>query len=463
MFSSLRLSPQSSPAQRGRRILRRVWVPILLIAAALVVPGTIATMHSDALSPVDEWVYADYLYKLPAQGIVHQGEEIGEDALDLMACDGVKPYGPMGAPCGGDYGDVSAFPFGGITSADAYTPLYFAATRWVGDAIHEATGIDQLTSWRLTGSLWLAVSVVMMFALLRQWRVRPVTILGLGLAFIASPFSWWTYSYVSTDAPSFLFGALLLFLAVRYSRGHISGWWLPAVSVLAVLFKVTNILAVCLVALYLLVVWIVEFNKRDWQGWRTPRTGTVPGLSVSLVGFAALSVVAAGSAQIIWLALRRALAVGDAADQSIGIYLGGQELLAQVTNFLPGTILANVNISGSTGFAYPIATYITAPLSWICIAGVLGAFAMLQRRSPHAPIIIAVAIASALFAPMLAVVIHLTTGSYFPLPPRYGASILPGILLVAGITLRNRWASWLLLAYAAALLITVLITAPSFA
>lgn len=34
----------------------------------------------------------------PAKGLVHQGERIGEDTLDIMACDGVKPYGPMGAP-----------------------------------------------------------------------------------------------------------------------------------------------------------------------------------------------------------------------------------------------------------------------------------------------------------------------------------------------------------------------------
>lgn len=440
-----------------------LWVPALLVLASLGVAGTVTILHTEALSPVDEWVYMDYLYKLPSEGLVNQGEPIGEEALDIMACDGVKPYGPMGAPCGGDYSDVSRFPFGGITSADAYTPIYFAITRVAGDAIHWVTGIDLVTSWRLTGSLWLAGGMLVFYGLLRQWNVRPINILGLGLAFIASPFAWWTYTYVSTDAPSFLLGAALLYFAVRYVRGQSSGWWLPALSLLAVLVKVTNILAVCLVALYLLAQWIAEFRRSEWAGWRTLRDLEVKRHSLALVGFAALSVAVATAGQIGWLAIRRALAVGVPADQSIGVYLGGTELTSQLANFLPGTILSNVNISGSTGVAYTIPGYIVAPLSWICVAGVIGAFWSLRKNTTTAPIVVAVAIAAALFAPMLAIVIQVTTGAYFPLPPRYGASVLAGFLLLAGISIHNRWASWALLGYGTALTTYVVLAAPLYA
>lgn len=431
--------------------LKRAWVPLVLVAASLIVPGAVTVLHSDALSPIDEWVYVDYLYKLPTEGILLQGEEIGKEALEIMACNGVTPYGPMGPACGSDYSVVSEFPFGGITSADAYTPIYFAITRVVGDTIHILTGTDQLTAWRLTGPLWLALSMVVFYLLLRKWAVHPLAVLAIGLAFIASPFSWWTYTYVSTDAPSFLVGALLILLATRYVRGEGSGWWIPALSVLAVLTKVTNILGVCLVALILAFHWIAEFRSTSWSGPRTRRPNIPNRYSLALPGIAAASVMLASVAQLAWLALRRAMAIGMPADQSIGIALDTQELVSQMTNFLPGTIVANVNIAGSTGYALPVPGFVVAPLSWICIAGVIGAFWALGERSRHAPLVIAVALSAALFAPMLAIVIQVTTGGYYTLPPRYGAPILAGFLLLAGMTMTNRWATWILLTYAVAL------------
>lgn len=445
-------------SSRVKATLRRLWVPLVLIIVALGYTGYVTVQHSDAMSPVDEWVYSDYLDKLPTQGWLQQGEVIGDEALERMACDGVFPYGPMGPTCGTSYDDESKFPFGGITSADPYTPIYFAITRIVGDAIHFVTGVDQLTAWRLTGPLWLAASMVMLWGLLRQWRVHPVAALGLGLALIASPFAWWTYTYVSTDAPSFLLGAAMLFFATRIVQRRGSPWWLVGLAVLAVLVKVTNLLGVGLAVLYLLVAWCCQLwvARRRAGRLQADATGATASPSSRTWLIAGLgAALAAVVTQFAWLRLHAAFASGDGAQQGISVPLGAQELVAQITNFLPGTLTANVNISGSTGLALPIPAFAVAPLAWVTITGVLAAFWTLRGVTARTPLVISVAIASLFFAPALAVALYVMTGSYFPLPPRYGAPILAGMLLATGLVLDNRWARWILVGYAGSLLVAM--------
>jgi hypothetical protein len=458
------ITTSAAPAStRWKKSLTWLWVPVLLVIASFGMSWTVAAHHSDALSPVDEWVYVDYLYKLPAQGMVHQGEKIGKDALGIIACDGVKPYGRMGQPCGSDYNDLSKFPYDGITSADAYTPVYFAITRVIGDAIHASTGIDQLHSWRLTGALWLGLASLLLYALLRQWRIPRPVILGLGLAMIASPFAWWTYTYVSTDAPCLAFGLLLLLTATKVGRGQWSGWWLVLFSVVAVVFKVTNVLGVILAGLYLLVLWLIEMKKTQWAGRTTRRPGMPHRFSLVLPLVAIGAVVTSVAAQVAWLAIRRAAAVGLPADQGVSGPLNAQDVLAQVVNFLPGTITANVNLAGSSNLAYAMPYSVFVPLGWICVAGVFGALWSLRWHSEQTPLVLAVTTGALFFAPLLAVMLLVTTGSYFPLPPRYGAVLLGSFLLLAGLTIRNRIAVWILLLYTVALYVLVLVTAPIFA
>ncbi|WP_313541053.1 glycosyltransferase family 39 protein [Leifsonia aquatica] len=431
---------------------RRFWVPVVLVLIALGYSGTTTLLHTKALSPVDEWVYSDYLDKVPTELMVHQGEFIGPEALGRIACDGVYPYGPMGQPCGSSYNNPAKFPFAGKTSADAYTPIYFASTWAIGKVFHLIPGVSELEGWRLTGALWLAATMVMLYLVFRRFAIHPVAIIGLGTAFIVSPFSWWTYTYVSTDAPSAFFGALLLLLTLRYLSGKGSGWWIVGFSALAVLVKVTNILGVCLAALVLLLNWLWEVRRTRWtDGWRSLRPA-VGRRSLGLPLFGVLAVAAAVIAQLGWLALHRALAVGPAAEQGISGPLGGKALLEQTVSFLPGTLTSNVIIAGSGGSsALPMYGWALAPLSWLCVVGVLGAFFALRMRTRLAPLVVSTAIASVLFAPMLAVVVKITTGSYFPLPARYGAVLLVAFLLMAAIQLKNRWASWIVLGYSVAL------------
>lgn len=431
--------------------------------AALIMVLSVTLRHGGMASPIDEWVYLDYLFKMPGDLIMVRGEQIGYRALELMSCEGVKPYGVMGPPCGSDYEALrSAYPYSGLTSADGYTPLYFVLTWLLGKGIQLVTGLGDVQAFRLTGFLWLAASVVVFYLLARAMKVHKVAILAIGLVFIATPFAWWTYTYVSTDAPSFLFGILLLWGAVRYVQGSGSPWWMIAVAGIAVLFKVTNILAVGVVALLFLIIAVTNLvqsrHGRLEQGQaRSPSR---------LLLVASLMVVASLALEYVWLMIRSAIALGPPPYVDIlrRPSLSEMGLEAQLLNFLPGTLISNVVITLSPDtYGYAIPAPLIVPASWLCIAGVVGWLLIRKRGVLENSLAWTVAVSATLFAPLLVLAMVLLEGMHIQLPPRYGASVLPGFLLAIGILMTSKAARGLVLSYGVLLLAFVCVFAARYA
>ena len=111
------------------------------------------------ISPFDEYVYLDYLSKVPTQGFVRSGEETGDLARQEISCRGVQTYGLYGTSC--DIGAASpdeTFPYSGQTGADIYTPAYFAVT-WVLAQPLVWTGVSLLDAGRLVGAVWLFLGI----------------------------------------------------------------------------------------------------------------------------------------------------------------------------------------------------------------------------------------------------------------------------------------------------------------
>lgn len=444
--------------------LSRFGVPAALVLAALIMVVSVGLRHGETASPIDEWVYLDYLFKMPGDLIMVRGEQIGHRALELMSCEGVNPYGAMGPPCGSDYEALrSAFPYRGLTSADGYTPLYFVLTWLLGKGIQLVTGLGDVQAFRLTGFFWLAASVVVFYLLARAMKVHKVAILAIGLVFIATPFAWWTYTYVSTDAPSFLFGVLLLWGAVRYLQGSGSPWWMIAVAGVAVLFKVTNILAVGVVALLFLIIAVT--NLVQSRRGRLEQGQARSPLRLLLV--ASLMVVASLVLEYVWLMIRSAIALGPPPYVDIlrRPSLREMGLEAQLLNFLPETLISNVQITGSLPgtYAYTIPAQLIVPASWLCIAGVVGWLLIRKSGVLENALAWTVAVSATLFAPFLVLAMVLLEGMHVELPPRYGASVLPGFLLAIGMLMASKAARGLVLSYGVLLLAFVCIFAARFA
>lgn len=440
-------SPHSTNSHRLRSWLSKLWAPAVLVIASFLVAVPVIQQQGAQFSPIDEWVYYDYLTKVPSQGIVRQGEPVSENSLDAMACVGVKIYGPMGDPCGDKPYDRSVFPFAGITTADAYTPVYFWAT-YAGAKVIMAAGVqDLLFAARLTSAFWLALAMVLFYGLLRRFGIDKLLIVALGLCLIGSPLGYWTFTFMGTDAPSFAFGCALLLTARLVIERRVRPWLLVVLSIIAVLFKVTNGLAVGLAALYLALH--AYFTNRDGTE-RAVRAHTR-----SLVLTAVASISAAALTQIGWLILRHQLAAGPIAPQDFPNTYSAEELGNQLVNFVGGTLNSNVQLAASTAVGYPLPAWLGHPLFWISIIGVVGVILAPRMRltAQRRSLAWSVAIAGLLFAPLLATSLYLTQGFYFPLPSRYGISLVPAFLLgFASITVRPRLTAAVLMLYGLALI-----------
>ena len=417
------------------------WSTVAFFALVGVYGTLIIVLHSPATSPIDEWVYLDYLYKIPQQGIVFKGEFVDPRILDLLSCHGTNPFGPIGTPCGltpqlGDY------PNGGVTSADPYTPLYFYSVFAVGSIFQGLFGISPLLAWRLSGTVWLLATYLVLWLVMRQWNLPRFTRIVLGLALLGSPFVWWTYTYVSTDASAIFFGALLLFLASRIIRNQTNHVLFVVIAVVATLFKLTNFIGVVSAVLFLFLSTVLTYlSERKRKRLRIFVTENWQLLVTSLV-----SVIASAASQYLWLRLHDFMAVSSAtANQGAGYPFSVQEVFVQLTNFLPATITSGAIDAYTPGFVY-------APLSWLTVTGVLGAAFLIKRGSEKFPLVLTVVIGALLAAPFLGIALTVVTNSYFQLPARYGAILLPGILVVTGFLMKSTWTRIVFAAYSGAII-----------
>ncbi|WP_454112959.1 hypothetical protein [Microbacterium maritypicum] len=154
--------------------------------------------------------------------------------------------------------------------------------------------------------------------------------------------------------------------------------------------------------------------------------------------------------QVVWMRVFPLFAVSDiVVDQGVSSTLSGTEIVRLMLSGVAGPITHNpfAGFSGS-----PLPDQIMTPLSWLFIAGVIGAVMVFRWDLERGPVIWATAIASLTALPALGIVISVLSNSYFDLPARYGAGLIPAGLLVLGFMLRNRAAIMIAIAYAGILM-----------
>jgi len=422
-------------------------VSIALVLISLAYAVAVTLLHDDAVSPIDEVVYLDYTFKVWDEGFVRQGETFGDDVAEVVACDHVVPFGNLGQKCGSGTVDLAGMPNKGITTGSGYTPAYFWTVRLIGDPIHAITGLSQVTSWRLSGAIWLAGTILMLVGLLRRTGASNAVAFTLGLLFIASPYTWWTYTYLSTDTSVVFFGAAILYMTIEAVHGRRSPWWLLPLGVLAPLFKITNLLVFGLVLLYLAIHSIAVRRKARTAAEPTRSPSRSRRLWIAM----ALATLLAAIVQVGWMRLMPLVAAkGPSADQGIASSLSGSELLRLTLSGVSGPITHN-----PAAGLFPSTIYSEAfvPLAWIMIAGIVGSLMVIRWDPERGPLIWATGIASVAALPALGVMMAALTGAYFDLPARYGASLIPAGLVVVGFMLKNRIMIALTAAYALFLMV----------
>ncbi|MBN6777597.1 glycosyltransferase family 39 protein [Pseudoclavibacter alba] len=415
---SLTLRIPDSVSKHGDVIWR-----VLLVLLAVVWVGANVFFHGGILSVYDEWVYVDYLDKLPEQPFVKQGETIGPWAGGLMSCFGIERTGPIGAPCGGDYSNPLDYPQAGVSGAAAYPPVFFWVTWAVSRVFAIVPGVDELGAFRLTGMVWLIPTVLVLYQLIRYLSVSRFTAFCLSALFIVTPFSWWSYTFVSTDAPVAGLGALSLLLALRALRDEGSLWPLVVVSFAGGLVKLTPVFGLGLAVLVLLV--------RRWRGetelsWRRV-----------LVGSGA-SVLALVVPQAAWMVFAKVTAVGAPPDQGILLPRSSLPVAIQetITLFLDDTVPVRSQME-----IYAITETLTFFLHAIIVVGVIGTALLAARGTEERAIGMLTLIAALVFGPVLMLSLAVI-GSAFPLPARYGAGLVPAFFLCAGLFAQRATTRW---------------------
>lgn len=423
------MAATQSLASRLLRVLRGVVAPVLILVVASAGFVGWQTSHSRALSPYDEYVYVDYLAKVPTEGVVRTGEETGDIARQALACLGVQWYTIKVQPCRGtDFSDDKIYPYAGHTGADIYTPVYFAVTWALAQPLTWA-GLDLVDAGRLVGAFWLALGTVGVWLLVRLLRIDPLYGLALGLLVIATPAVYWSTTYISTDAPSLAAGAWVGCLGVwAWMRRRAALVLLPLAAILVVLIKVQNLAAVGAVGLALLVGVIVERSTPD-RPLRSNRFARIftDGRSLSAIA----AVVLALCAQVAWLAYRSAIKLPgttpgvDTVRQPLSLHA----LVTESFRFLT-SVGGPVDGSGALGFA------VSSLLVLLTIGSLVGLVVGFRVWGVRGLVIAgALLLVALLLGPALAFFTRLTVGYYTPLSDRYGLSLLGLFLAVIALYL----------------------------
>jgi hypothetical protein len=419
-----------------RSLMARVgrWraLPAVVLAVASVAVVAVQVPNHQPFSVYDEYVYFDYLTKVPTQGFVHTGEETGPEARAEFACRGVVTYtGPVANCPLFDVGDDTLVPYTGHTGADIYTPAYFAVT-WVLAQPFTWFGIGLLDAGRLVGMVWLGAGILVLYALMRRLGVPRLLATGLGLGVIATPTIHWANTYVSTDAPALLAASGALLLAVDIWRGRRSPWWLVIYAAVVVAFKVQFIIPVAAAGLAIVVM--------SFLRWRRVRTRSLAGTLIRDRPTQAVLVtaVAGVAVQVAWLAFRARFAVPTPPSSTFipSEPLTPVSVVENVFFFLRYVGLdqqgMNVGALGTLfGFLLTLAT-----TTFLVI--------MITRRikgdDEETALAWGLGVMSLAMGPVLLFLVYLSSHQIIGLPVRYGIVLLGGFVAGVGVLFAKlRW------------------------
>lgn len=266
--------------------LARWHTHVLLLVAFAIAAAPLVTyeaVHNTELSVFDEWQYAERVQQV-SQGdlFMRNGEVIGPWAQGTRACRGIiRVVGPQPDPCWGKEPVLIA------NSAAADPPPYFVATGLIAGAVMK-TGLadNPVTTGRLVGTLWAALSMWLLFLLSRAMGATRVASLVVSSTPLLVPAFLQQYTFITPHALDIPVGAFAALAVVRFMRKEWA-WWTLALAGLGVAgVKGSNIVIVVGLGIALLAVitWPNATIERAAR-IRAFVAGTV--LSISSVAFTA--------------------------------------------------------------------------------------------------------------------------------------------------------------------------------
>lgn len=261
--------------------------------------------------------------------------------------------------------------------------------------------------------------IFLYFALLKL-QAKPLISFFSALALAGPATTWWTNTFVSTDASALFAGAVSFWGLVTYlQRGK--GLWLPVViAVVTTFLKFQNIIATIFVGIVILfATHLVKSEPEKNHSGFTNRRAILS--STAIVGSAII-------AQIVWYALMKFMAVGLPPDQGVTGTFSLDTLSLESVNFLSGIAFSPGILPNSASIIVVISTGFTWLIVGASIAGTLSKneSSLIKYLSYS---FLFVSTTSAIF---LSLLLFSVAHIFISLPARYGFSLFPiGIAIVA--------------------------------
>lgn len=385
------------------------------------------------VGPIDELQHIDYLYKAPE--IVRSGDRVGHEAMNEEACRGIDanflppPCEPTGAY------DPSDFQENGFNTAAGNTPIYYTMTRAIAWPITTVFDLDSpVTAARLVGGLWLAVGLILTYAVGRRLKADRGPLFAALVVLAATPSVLYPAATVSPDAMIVPVGAAAVWSVLWWQEKPGSRWWaLVLMSILAVLIKMTNLMVIGGLGIYLLINALPAVRARAVSVGHTRVSARNYLAAAILVGVS--TVVALGG----WLSIQSNLAYGNPADVPMNAQFAVDSfpvagLIDSLGRFLNPLDSPNVWVG-----EVEIVNAMQRASGLLFVGGlVAGALFMFDEdsRTSLARAWVLAAVAGGIGFVVLG---YVSQGSYFLPPSRYAATLLPFTVALTASYLNSRF------------------------
>ena len=412
------------------------------------------------LSPIDELQHLDYVIRIGHGHLVVMGDRFDQESLRLESCHRLDAEFDAKVPdCVVGVGvvlDPTRFQEDGYNTAAIHPPTYYAIDNVVARLLDRVLPGDQdvLVAARLVSGLWLAAGIVLLWFLLRSVGADRLLAFALAAAIAVSPTVLHASATVTNDATSILVGTAMVFSVLRWERRSLPLWVQAAIAALAAATKVTNLLAVALVLVYLVVRVLIADPGTDTDVRRRLRRFTERDRRVS-VGIAAIG----GSAGVV--------ALGWAAASSLMGRLSSDQI-PMVQRFSVDRFPMNGFIDSWMQTISPLSGGYLAPFlrsdayllcTGVFAVGLLGAVVAAAIRSETGSAARALSISLlwtlVLAGPALVLFNYVVQGIYVVIPMRYGIALVPAMAVAAVPVLERRILRWATVVLAAGCVMSV--------
>lgn len=402
--------------QRRARITSQACLLAVLLLGAIVVG--LHVRDDGRLSPIDETQHIDYLVKAAHFQIPRLGELDGAVARQEAACRGIElAQLPLPSCADATTAPNQAFPELGIDTSGDDPPLYYVTTGVTAEAMKTVLHLGSVaTAARLLGFAWLAAGIVLFWLAMGELGVATAVRTGVSALMVTTPVMVHTSVTVTSDTVLFVGGAAALYAVLRWERRAMPGWALLVIGALCGFAKVSCLLAVAAVSVYLLLRWL-RTRRGEATSVRSGRELVTMALAIAVSGL----VVA-----VAWQLVVRARTIPGVPTSGVSaihyvdsLNLGrvvGQAaaLLSPVQN---PPLLAPLDDASTVGFIWF--------LNALLIAAALGGAAFFAAGSRRESLAGTAAILMAASGSLYVVFVFVVSHQSVAIPGRYGLALLP--------------------------------------